>query len=227
MLHKMLEIKGWRAGWLERELPAFQNYVNGLTISLQLCIIALGLLTAFKMRGYKKELLAKTSSRAGTFARLDQTVMKICRGHWVISLVFLLNTMVISCVDAYVSLGALSKDISEDPTAYDGAAIVEIGLYCVFILALFLTTFFVVPLIQMLLLTSVLARFMRKRGLTTLAPYIQEARLCSTHIAQFWTIAAFLMMAWWVPTVSDQSRLSLVKRLIANSMTAIEWCKSD
>ncbi|KAK5126981.1 hypothetical protein LTR85_008340 [Meristemomyces frigidus] len=199
MLDQEVDITGWHAEWITRTLPAFETYTTIVVNGLSVAILVLALIGFFGIRRNSKELKANPDNRAAIFKKINKRVKKSCRGHWAIANVYMLNVVVIAMVDAYIGISAISKDVNEHPSNWTRGAITEVAMYCLFLLVVFATTWIVVPLLQMLLITYSLARFAKKRGVSTLADYIPEARMWSTHIAQIWSMACFFIVAWWVP----------------------------
>lgn len=72
--------------------------------------------------------------------------------------------------------------------------------FSLFLGVLFTLAFVVVPMLQMVLATYLLARFVRKDQSKSLNDYVPEARLITTHVAQFWTFACLLLTVFWMPT---------------------------
>ncbi|KAK5117661.1 hypothetical protein LTR62_005084 [Meristemomyces frigidus] len=220
-LDKSIDITGWHAAWLTRSLPAFTLYTNLTLNTLLFATCALGLATFFRLRSYNSQLKADPSNRASIFSRLDATVLKGCRANWYIAVLYLVNAFAISCVDAYIGVVALKEDVGADPQGYDREFVTEAVLYCAYLTVVFLTTFFFVPLMQMLVVTSFLAGYMRRKGLTSLARHVLEARVYSTNIALMWTTVLFFVMAWWVP--SDDGSLARWIVLQAAMGSSIAW----
>ncbi|KAK3670553.1 hypothetical protein LTR78_009521 [Recurvomyces mirabilis] len=223
MLDKTVEISGWHAGWISRTLPAFDLYANITQDVLLLSITLLGIYSFFRLRSYGQQLKANPSDRAAIFKRLDATVLRGCRANWYIAMLFFLNALAISGVDAYIGIVAIKDDVNQDPTGYDKQFIIEAAVYVAYITVVFMTTFFVVPLLQMLLVTSILARVMRKRGLISLSGHMLEARVYSTNIAQIWTIVLFFAMAWWKPsTDASLTRWIMLQAAMGSSLTWLD-----
>jgi hypothetical protein len=203
MIDKTVAVSGWAAGWISRTSPAFLYYSNLTSYILSLCICVLGIRGFISVRRDGKQLSKCDGvERAVIEKQINKRILKISRGHWCIAVLYLLNAIAISGVDAVIGVMAIKEDVSKDPQSYDQALIVQIVVYCVWITVLFVSTFVIVPMMQMLFVTAVLARFMRKNGVTSLSAYMPEARLYSTHIAQVWAMITFFVMAWWQPSVS-------------------------
>lgn len=220
MLDQEVEVSGWHAAWINRTMPAFQYYTNTVSYTLAFTIVALGLLGFIGIRRCTKELKANPDDRPAIFKKINKRVLHVCRGHWMVANIYMLNVLIIALVDAYIGARAIGKDVSEQPENWTRGAILEIAAYCFYLVAVFSFTFVVVPLAQMFLVTWLLARFARKQGISTLAEYIPEARMYSTYIAQLWTMVCFFVVAWWVPVDNSFWRYVVLQAAMGS---AVAW----
>ena len=117
---------------------------------------------------------------------MNKKLLKVTKGHFFVAIFYMVNVFVITMVDAVICATTLSKDASSDPTAWTTKLLLEVAVYCVYLLAIFVAAFFLVPLVQLLCITWLLARFSNRYGKNVLIDFIPEARFFSTHIAQIW-----------------------------------------
>ena len=213
---------GWQAAWLDRTLSSLHCYTTITSYALSLTIIALGVGGFLAIRRTTQKLTADPSRRQNIFSMMNKKLLKITKGHFFIANIYMLNVFVITMVDAVISAIALGKDASSEPEAWNTKALVEIGLYCIYLLSIFMSAFILIPLLQMLLVTWFLARFSRKY---TPADFIPEARFFSTHLAQIWSMMSFFVVSWCPPS-SDNSLWRYVA-LQACFGSALGWLEAS
>lgn len=213
-----LEVTGWHAQWISRTLPAFETYTTIVLTGLSIAVLVLALIGVFSMRRHSKELKANPDNRTAIFKKINKRVLKSCRGHWAVANVYMLNVFIISMVDAYIGASAIRQDVSEHPSHWTSSAMLELASYCLFLIVVFTMSFIVAPLLQMLLITYGL----KKRGVSTLAEYIPEARVWSTHIAQLWAMTCFFIEAWWAPERGSFWRFVLLQATIGSSVAWLD-----
>lgn len=197
--HDITMKAGWQTAWLERTLPALRCYANALSYAMSLAIVFLAVKGFLAMHRGNKALRADPSRRSEIFSVMNKKVHKVTKGHFYVAVIYLVNVFVFAMVDALIGAFQLGKDAVEDPEAWTTQLVFELVLYVVFLLAVFGATFFLFPLLQMLLVTYGLSRISEKRGSNSLADYIPEARFTSTHLAELWCLVCFCIEAWWSP----------------------------
>jgi hypothetical protein len=212
----------WQTEWLHRSLEPLRNYIIVASYALSLIIIALGITGFITIRRSTKKLVNEPSNRASIFQTMNKKVLRITKGHFYVAHLYLLNVIVITLVDAYVCFRALKDDASENPEAWNTTAVLEISVYCLYLLTVFLAAFTLFPLAQMLLVTSFLARFRKNHDLET---FIPEARFFSTHTAQIWSMMSFFVVAWWAPAESHSIRRYIVVQACFGS--ALAWLEAS
>ncbi|KAK3704397.1 hypothetical protein LTR37_013820 [Vermiconidia calcicola] len=180
--------KGWQSAWLHRTLPALQWYTTIASSASSSSVEA------------RSDWLPTQRFTARYFGH--KKTQRIAKGHFFIANIYIVHALVIAVVDAVLCAGALSNDVAAEPELWTRDAILEVALYCGFLLVVFLATFFLVPLLQMLAVTSFLARL---KGTGDLTDFIPEARFLSTHIAQMWCMMAFFGVSWWSPDNDSNS----------------------
>ncbi|KAK5131900.1 hypothetical protein LTR08_000488 [Meristemomyces frigidus] len=198
-MDQTVEVVGWQADWISRTLPSLQTYTCTVIQALSLAVALLSLLALLGIRRSKKELDSDPNNRAAIFKHADLRLLKISRGHWGIANLYMLNAFVVAMVDAYIGLSVISKDVSENPQKWDSSAMLGLGAYCLYLMVVFALAFFIVPFLQMLCVTYLLASFARRRGVSTLSKYVPLARLFSSHIAQLWAFISFATVTMWTP----------------------------
>lgn len=121
---------------------------------------------------------------------------------------------------------ALRDDFKSNADDYNSEAWIEIGLYCLYLTVLFVGSFFLIPLLQMLLVTWSLARVKKSRNCSTLADYIPEARFTSTAIAQMWCASSFLT-TWTSPDHNGSSGTFRFVVLQACVGSSVAWLQAS
>lgn len=215
---------GWRTAFLERTLPLLHCYLNVTSYALSLTIIALSLAGYFSIRSSTNKLDGNPSNRTEISSKMHKKVLKITRGQFVVANIYLFHVLVLALVDTFICVGVVREDMESDPDAWTTQLLIEIGLYCLYLLVIFAASFFLIPLLQMLLITWILARFSNKHS-NGLADYIPEARFFSTHIAQIWCMAAFFATGWWAPTSESSFWRYVVLQACIGSATA--WLQAS
>lgn len=205
MLDREIAVDGWRSAWLARDAPVFDIYLCSTLLILSLTTFSINLTASIKSRRDARTLEENPNNRASLFARAIRRGINVCRANWVIAVFYLLNALFLACVDAWIGVMAIKKDVGENAGEYDAGFWWELAAYCAYVFVIFFSTLVIVPALQILAATAILARFMRKRGVSTLAEYVPQARAFSTHIAQSWALVTFAIMALWEPMVGVTS----------------------
>jgi len=223
--HTNLEVSGWHDAWLERTLPAFRLYTHITSYTLSLAVLTLGLLGYFGIRRSLRQLKNcenNADARATIYKKINKRVRKVCRGHFYVANVYLLNVLLIALVDAYIGAVSIHQNVNEHPEAWSSDFVIRLVAFCLYLIVLFSSALFLAPFVQMVAITWVLARFARKRGVDTLADYIPEATFYSTHIAQLWSMVCFFIIAWWAP-IHEGSAMTRMLILQACIGSAVAW----
>lgn len=76
-------------------------------------------------------------------------------------------------------------------------------------------------MLQVLTVTRLLSRFSKRRGSTALSDHFPEARFSSTHIAQLWSLASFMVTAFWAPTEDNTFWRYIILQACIGS--AVNW----
>ena len=214
---------GWQHGWLERDLPAMENYITVLLSIILIASIFLLIRSALTIRRARKELALNEDGtrRNEIISTADKKMKGITKGHLGVAITLLLNVFAICIVDAVIASKVLVDDAKSEPGAWNGSAIVEVVLYSAYLFLLFSTAFFVVPTLQIMLAMHLVKRARINHGFN-LANRIPEARFLTSIIAQFWCLLAFVVMVYWVPVGSGHS----LARFIVNQASigsAVTW----
>ena len=188
--------KGWPTGWINRDLPELNTYLQFAGQILFCSALVVQIVRWSETRKLKKELQLAThpSDHASTSKKLQRVGPDSDRRQFKIALAFMANTVVLTLVDGLISIFVLAKDISDNPDVWNVEMIVYASLYCVFLFALFMASFVLFPYLQMLAVTWSLTRFSRKH---TLSEYVPQARQHSSLIALAWSFCSFLVASVW------------------------------
>ena len=203
--HDVLMPEGWQTAWLSRTLPSLRLYTTITSYVLSFTIIALGLGGFIAIRRSTKKLTNDPNNRPTIFKAMNKKLLRVTRGHFFVANIYMLHVFVITMVDAVICFFALRNDVETGGQAWTAQLIMEVAIYCSYLLAIFAAAFILVPLLQMLAVTWLLARVSRRNTRNTLADFIPEARFFSTHIAQVWCMMCFFVVSWWAPAAEDSS----------------------
>jgi hypothetical protein len=214
--------EGWPTAWLERTLPALRLYTTLTSYLLSFTIIALGIGGFVAIRRSTNTLAHGSDNRPAVFSRMNKKLLKVTKGHFVVAMIYMLHVVVLMMVDAVICVFAIRDDVKSGSEAWTPQLMVEIALYASWLFTIFATAFIIVPLIQMLFLTWILARVSKRNNRTNLTDFIPEARFFSTHIAQIWSMLSFFMVSWWAPATEGSSLWRLVA-LQACLGSAVGW----
>ncbi|KAH9825697.1 hypothetical protein Tdes44962_MAKER00627 [Teratosphaeria destructans] len=197
-------IDGWKAQWIQRTLPGFVYYSLSMTVGLSMLVGLIAILNIRTMRPLRRELAGMTSASdcAGLYSRFDRCTKIACHRHYAVAWAYMINFLAIAMVDMYISTTALTKEAAELSILWTWEAILLVATVVGVSTAGFVAAFVLVPLAQMLFATWALNRFAQKNGSETLSKYIPLARIYSTHAAQLWAMACFLITAFW-PSFDD------------------------
>lgn len=211
---------GWMGSWMDRTHDGLETY-SGITYYI-LCLTAtiLGITAMFRIYRTRRELAANPSSRALIFSASSARIHSLTKGQFYVATVFLSHALAFYFIDTAISFSALWDDASANPTDYDRAMILDLAIYTVGMLAIFAAVFMLFPLLQILLCFKLFERMHRNRtdGSVTLAPYIPEARILTTHIGQLWATIAFVLMAYWPVYESATLRIILLEAVFGSGI---------
>ena len=221
--HELPPPPGWPTAWVDRDLPALAWYITAVMLFLGLSMIFLQVRSIVNLLRTRRELATNPSARAAIFKQLYKRMLKTDRGQFKIALAFMANTLVITLVDGFIAVFVLYNDVSDNSAEWDMEMMIEVGLYCAYLLVLFVASFVLVPLLQMLAVTWGLTRFGKKNKLSD---YIPQARHVSTAIALMWSAASFAVICGW-PVVgsSEQTAMRFVV-LEAVWGSALAWLEA-
>ena len=208
LTHQISKPEGWRTAWLERTYKPLAYYMNAVWYILLAYSIACSLRSIFAGCRALKATKANLSSSSHYNDRANKINCSVYRGYFYISIIYLIHSCIFVIVDAVISAIALKNDYTEEPERWTSQHNTELALYCIGLLAIFVACFFVVPLLQMLLVTYILTR--RSNG-SSLADYISPARGAASFIAQTFCMALFLLTGQWKPISSTLIRFILVQ----------------
>lgn len=227
MDHDIAVPETWQAEWLDRTYTPLRDYILLSSYALSLSIIGLSIANFLTVRRHSAALLTDPSSRAQTFKTMNASSARIHKGHFSIALLYLLNVIAFTAVDAIICIFLLKDDIASNPSLWDTRMILEVTIYCLYLFTIFIAAFTLFPLLQMLLATQLLARSSRHANHPTdLDFFIPQARFFSTHMAQIWCMLAFFVVSWWVP--NDDSHPTL-RHLVVQACfgSALAWLEAS
>lgn len=196
MDHEIPPPEGWPTGWVNRDLPELNTYLQFAGQILFCSALVVHIVRWSETRKLKKELQLATSpsDRASTSKKLRRVGPDADRRQFKIALAFMANTIVLTMVDGLIAIFVLAKDVSNNPDVWDLEMVMYAGLYVVFLFALFMASFVLFPYLQMLAVTWGLTRFSRKHNLSE---YVPQARQCSSLAALAWSFCCFLVVSVW------------------------------
>lgn len=176
----------WQIAWLNRELPPLQLCIDGLAIGCVVALLWLGALTLFTKHDATARLKEEPSRRVGIIAAAQKRYLIITRYHLSLAASYIFYTGVLYLADTIIVIKSFSREIASQAGTYTKDKALALALSSVGVLVIFLFTFFIIPLVQMVLVAKLLRRIGKKRGSEDLSDFTPEARFVVTHIAQFW-----------------------------------------
>lgn len=216
--HEIHMEPSWQTAWLERTLPQLECYTEMFAYAIAIAIGFLNIRCFLTIRRASKQLSEDASRRAEIIATSDKKMKKLTQGHLLVSISVLVHVFVISVVDGVIMGFALAHDAKAEPEIWTRQLILEAALYSAWLFVIFFTTFLLVPLLQILLATHLLARASRNRGFT-LANRIPEAAFFTTVFAQLWCMAALFAVVCWSPVMSHSFARQVILQACFGSAT--------
>ncbi|EME87171.1 uncharacterized protein MYCFIDRAFT_209440 [Pseudocercospora fijiensis CIRAD86] len=218
-----ISISGWQEAWLERTHPQLFQYCLTLIYTLSAISLFLSIKSLLLTRKCRRELLQNPSSRAATFAACDKKMRGITRCQFLVSSLFCFHTLAIWLVDAGISVFAVWKDVDANPEAYTPQLWLDLGIASISMLGIFIFVFLVFPMLQLLLFSWAFAKFRPTKKQTscengTLGAHIPELRTLTTHLAQMWMMAGFLLMAFWPVYFKSPLRLTIAEAIYGSGL---------
>lgn len=193
--HDIEAPEGWTMDWVERDMPALSCYTSLVSIFLGLCMLFTAVRSLAYARRARRELAANPSDRAAIFKRTAKQALTTDKAQLKIAFIYMAHSYIISIIDGGIAVFMLAKDVSENSEVWDKEMVLSLGLYSIYALVLFVAAFVLVPMLQVLVVTWGLTRFVKKGN--ALSDYVPQARSCSTIMALFWSIAAFYVVRGW------------------------------
>ncbi|KAF7186849.1 hypothetical protein HII31_11809 [Pseudocercospora fuligena] len=220
MADRDITISGWQEAWLERTHPQLFQYCTTLTYTLAAISIFMSIRSLLLTRRCRREILEEPSSRASIFATCDKKMLSITRCQFLVSSIFCFNTLAIWLVDAGISVFAVWNDVDSNPEAYTAQLWLDLAIATVSMLGLFIFVFMVFPMIQMMIFSWAFAKYHAKNASFdgTLAAYVPELRTLTTHLAQMWMMAGFLLMAFWPVYFKSPLRLTIAEAIYGSGL---------
>lgn len=179
------------SGSLHRETVAFFLLVTGAVIFTNIGQLA----AQFRARRQLKQLSADRPAIISLHnAQMHRYTIRIFK----LATLFMLHALVIFCIDAALCL-TIVADAAGDDSPSSRSFLSDFLLTLCWVFPLLTMTLLVAPLLQLALVSYLLARARRAAhaSATTLAPYIPEARVLSTQMAYAWALLCFAVVAWW------------------------------
>ena len=203
--HDVLMPDCWQMAWLSRTLPSLQLYTTVTSYVLSITIIGLGLGGFIAIWWSTKKIIDYPTNRPSIFNSMNKKVLIVTRGHFFVASIYILHAFLVTIVDALTCFFARRNDVETDGHAWNAQLLTEAAIYCFYLLAVLAAAFILVPLLQLLLVTWLLAQVSRKTTRNTITVLIPEARFVSTHVAQLWCMMCFFVVWWWTPAAEDSS----------------------
>lgn len=217
---------GWPYLWVSRELPALNYYTLALLALLAVTIIYVHISALLALRRLRKEPITTTSDAAAQVKKIEACTRGYARTHFKIGCAFIANALLLIGVDGLIGLFVLVKDVSTNPAAYDKEMLVSIALYVVYLLVLFVGSFILAPLLQMMALTWALRRFGQKNRLSD---YVPQARIFSSIIAQAFALNAFSLVCNRSIVASDSQSEASMRFVVLEAVwgSALAWLEAS
>lgn len=211
---------GWQSAWLERTHSGLSAYTTVAYNILSLIALVLGIKAIIRLRKTRVELAADPSSRAAIFSASSAKIHNLTQGQFYVAIIYLIHALAIYLVDTVISTTAIWNDASSNPAAYDCAMLLELAIFTTGMVAIFTAIFIFFPLLQMFLCLTLLAKVHRRREnpSTTLAEYIPETRILTTHLGQLWSMLAFAMMVYWPMFDKPFVRFALLEAVLGSGI---------
>jgi len=201
-MDRKLEVSGWRAGWIERRSAAFQQYSQTASVTIAAFALVVAAAGVIRIRRASNQYLAATttSEKAKTFKKLASRLRTVCRQHYAVAALYILNALVIMTTDAFIAMTVVYDDHSKHSDAYTQTFFIEAALYVAYIAMVFSACLFLAPLLQVLIATWILSKHAQRKGMRSLSDFIPQARFVTTHIAEIWACTCFFVAAYWNPS---------------------------
>ena len=206
------------AEWLRRDTPALFCYLHAVWLISVLIICCTSVSMHIRLRRARSKVQQESSECDSTKQKLDKSISRVNGIFYGLANFYLLHVMVLAFVDAVICFNLLEDDYTAEPDTWTASLIVEIAVYCIYLIALFLAAFVCLPLLQLAIATWGLARLAKRREKATLARVMPQARLVSNCVALLHSMITFAIVAFWAPTDKTVTRDIVVLTLCGSTV---------
>ncbi|SMQ46275.1 unnamed protein product [Zymoseptoria tritici ST99CH_1A5] len=214
-----LVLPTWAKEWTSRTHVGLYYASTLIFAVLSITAVVLGLQALIHLRACRTDILKDPSSRMALFAACNKRVRSITKSQLFVAAAFATHAFVLYSVDVAICMAAIWNDASENSDRYTSSLAIELAHDAVGIAAATLAACVIFPLAQVFLFGALLARSQRRLNPeATLAAYIPEARIMTTHLGQLWSMMAFCLVAYWPTFERTVLRLSLAEAAFATAM---------
>lgn len=210
-MNRKLEMTGWRAGWIARESATFQQYSQTAGFAIAVFALVVATTGLIRIRRASNRYLAATTpnEKVETFKKLANGLQTVCRQHYAVAVLYILNALIIVTTDAFIAMTVVYDDHSKHSDAYTQKFFIEAALYVAYIAMVFSACLFIAPLLQVLFATWALTKYARRKGIRSLSDFVPQARFVTTHVAEIWACACFFVAAYWNPSSNSHGFLRM------------------
>ncbi|CAK4032822.1 Hypothetical predicted protein [Lecanosticta acicola] len=209
----------WARAWLTRTYRPLECETLAVCYSVSLVMLFIGIRQLVSMRGARRAIEQDASNRAVIFAASNKRLARATRTQFYITLVYLFHALAIWMVDAAIGIYAIKDDVVANPQSYDLRIWLELAINAVTMVALFSAVFILFPMMQMLGVGYLIAKFHRTNDTDgTLAAYVPAARIVTTQMSHLWMMLGFFVIAWWPVNESSFTRILVLEASLGSAM---------
>lgn len=213
-----IAISGWSEQWLNRSLPELHCETTVVVYAITLASLFIGLRGLFRVRRTRKELDANPSDRAAILSDCDKRMAKSTKALFFLAHLYLIHSLALWVIDAVISVSYVYQDVNANPEEYTAPVWIDLAIQSVGMLAIFIAVFTIFPMLQIMGVAYLVKRNLPKSGDTTLAPYICEGRIITTHLAQLWMMVGFCIVSWWPVMEGSLLRLVILEAVFGSGL---------
>lgn len=196
-MDRPVEISGFGAQWLDRK-PRWLNWIYIFEIETfvwTICIFSL--ITTIRYLRAGKAAKAEGREIAPEVERkFRKRVQRMEKAWFGVSLVFMAQVVAMALMDGYFCVVALGNDAAQNE--WSASFTGELVLASLGMAALFLASFTLVPLAQMILTTYLLSRYIKKNDQSS-TELLRKARSISTSISFIFSMICLYLSICWSP----------------------------
>ncbi|KAF2172460.1 hypothetical protein M409DRAFT_50155 [Zasmidium cellare ATCC 36951] len=219
-----IAISGWSEEWLNRTLPELKCETTLVVYAITLTSLFIGIRALLRVRRTRKDLEANPSNRVAILSGCDKRMAKTTKTIFCFAHIFFFHSLALWFTDAAIGVLAIYQDVDSHPGEYTAPVWIDLAIQVVTMLAVFTAVFIAFPMLQLIGVSHLVKKSVRKGSEAPMSAYITEGRIISTHLAQLWMMTGFCIVSWWPVMESSMLRIVILEAVFGSG---IAWLSTS